>query len=554
MRQSTLLCRTLRQAPAEIELPGLQLAARAGLLRPAGAGLHAWLPLGQRVLARLAELARAAAESLGAQALSLPVLHAVEMPAPGQFAVRDRTGRQYTLDDGGQAALLSMIHHDVLSYRQLPLAVYRIAGAYRDEERPQGLLRPREARLFEISSLHASLADLDEAYPAWVEALGGMLEQCELEAWSVATLDGHSFLLPHPAGNRMALACGTCHYRAISEEARFIKQPADSNTPFLDGAFSSDAHLQKVATPGCHTIAELAAFLQVPPTHTLKTMMYADEEGGVLMAIIRGDLDVSAAKLERAVRHTRLPVGELQVATEAQIRAAGAAPGYASPLGLNGVIVVADDSVQAAAGLVAGANEEGYHVSGVAIPRDIAPTVVADIAQARDGDACGECRGKLEAHSAIELGSSQRLGTEISEKLGLTFQAADGQVRAWVVGSYALNLSRVVAAVLETHRDEQGLIWPAALAPFDVHLLVLGKEARSQSEALYEQLRQAGVTVLYDERDESPGVKFADADLIGLPTRITVSKRSLERGGVEVKLRRSAEKRIVALQDVLSSI
>ncbi|MBN1887549.1 MAG: proline--tRNA ligase [Thermoflexales bacterium] len=549
MRQSALLCRTLRQAPAEIELPGLQLAARAGMLRPTGAGLHAWLPLGQRALTRLVELARTAAESLGAQAMSLPALHAVGTPAPGQFTLQDRAGRQYTLDDGGQAALLNAIQNDVMSYRQLPLAVYRIAEAYCDEERPHGLLRPRQATLLEVSSLHASLAELDEAYPAWVEALAKVLKQCELEAWSIATLDGHVFSLPHPAGNRAVLACGTCHYRAVSEEARFVKPPANSEV-----IASPDATPQKIATPGCHTIAELADFLHVSPARTLKTMMYADEGGRLLMAIIRGDLDVSAAKLERAVRHTHLPLGNLQAATDEQIRAAGGVPGYASPLGLSGVTVVADDSVQATTGLISGANEEGYHMGGVDIPRDIAPTVVADIAQARDGDACPDCRGKLEAHSAIELGRGQRLGADPGERLGLTFQAADGQARAWVVGGYELNLSRVVAAVLETHRDEQGLIWPAALAPFDVHLLVLGKEPRDQAEALYEQLRQARVTVLYDDRDESPGVKFTDADLIGLPTRLTVSKRSLEQGGVEVKPRRLAEKRIVALQDVLASI
>jgi prolyl-tRNA synthetase len=546
MRQSTCMCRTLREPPAEVDLPGLQLAVRAGLLRVTGAGLHAWLPLGQRTLARLGHLARTAVESLGAQAMSLPALYLAETPAPDNFVVQDRLGRRYALDDGSPAALLRVIQNDLVSYRQLPAMVYRIAAQFHDEERPRGLLRGRERTTLSLTSLHASQADLEGAYPGLTETLSGVLRQCGLEAWSVPTQTGHQFLLPHPLGDQVLFTCRACNYRAISDEASFVKSTPPSPPP--------DVTLRKIATPDCHTIAKLAAFLNVPATQTLKAMMYADDDNRVVFAVIRGDLDLNAAKLERAVRHTRLPLGRLQPATDEQLRAVGAVPGYASPVGLSGVIVLADDSVQSAAGMVAGANEEGYHLSGVTIPRDFAPTVVADIAQARAGDACPECRGTLEASNVIELGGCERIGIKLSEALDITFRDAAGKACPLALGSCALDLSRIIAAVLETHHDEHGLIWPAMLAPFDAHLIVLGKEPREQAELLYEQLQQAGLDVLYDDRDESPGIKFADADLIGLPIRLTVSKRSLDKGGVEVKARASTETRIVALEGVASII
>jgi prolyl-tRNA synthetase len=548
MRQS-VLPKTLREAPADIELPGQQFAIRAGVFRVTGSGLHAWLPLGQRALDRLWGLARAAVESAGAQAISLPALQAADIPAPAEFAVRDRMGRQYKLDDGDRAALLRAIQNDFASYRQLPAMVYRIATLFRDEEKPRGLLRAREFAALSATSLHASVADLEAFYPGVLDALHGVLRQCGLETWTTPTRDGHEFLLPLPASDEAAFACGSCSYRATWDEARFVKiQPPISNTQPTISA------VHQVATPGCHTIAALAAFLNVPAAQTLKTMMYADEAGSVIFAVIRGDLDINAAKLERAARHTQLSTGKLQPATDAQIRAAGAVPGYASPIGLSSVSVIADDSVQSAVGMVIGANEEGYHLTGVSIPRDLAPTAVADIAQARAGDTCPECRGKLEAVNALELGECVRMGPDLSEALGITFQDRDGKARPFVLGGYGLGLSRVIAAVLETSHDERGLIWPAALAPFDVHMIVLGKEPRERAEALYEQFEQAGLSVLYDDRDESPGVKFTDADLMGLPTRVTVSKRGLDKGGVEIKARTSTEARTVAIEDALTAI
>lgn len=545
MRQSTLLFRTLREPPADIELPGHQLAARAALFRPTGAGLTLWLPLGQRVLVRLGDLARTAIESVGGQAIATPALQPADALDANRFGVRDRAGRQYALDDGDRAPLWRALKDQPPSYRQLPALLYRIAPLFRDEEKPRGLVRAREFTALTATSLHATTADLEAFYPRMLDALDGLVRACGLEAWTLPTSTGHEFLLPHACGDGVAFVCNTCNYRATADEARLTKLPAPPVAP---------AAIEQVATPNCPTIADVAAFLNVPVTQTIKTMMYADEQNHVIFALIRGDLDINAAKLERALRHTRLPHGTLRPATEEQIRTTGAVPGYASPIGLRDVIIIADDSIQAAVNMVAGANQAGYHLIGVSIPRDIAPTVVADIAQARAGDTCPECRGKLEAISVIELGGCERAGTELSESVGLTFIDADGKARPPAIGLYGLGLTRILAAVLETHHDDHGLMWPAALAPFDVHLIVLGKEPREQAESLYQQLQQAGLRVLYDDREESPGVKFADADLIGAPMRLTISKRNLDKGCVELKARASTETRTVALQDVVAAL
>ncbi len=547
MRQSMLLGRTLREAPADIELPGLQWAARAGAVRPVGAGLNVLLPLGQRALARLSGLACAAVEALGAQAVTLPALQPLKTPAPETFTVRDRAGRQYALDDGDRALLLRVLQNDLGSYRQLPLIVYNLATLFRDEEKPRGLLRAREFAALSVTSLHADGADLEAFYPRMLEGLSHVLHQCKLEMWSVPVENGHEFLLPHPAGDQVVFTCELCGYRALSDEARFVKLAPPTS-------YAALPTLHKVATPDCPTIARVAAFLNVPVTQTIKTMMYADEQERVLFVLIRGDLDINAAKLERAAHHTRLSTGRLHPASDAQIQAAGAVPGYASPIGLREAIVIADDSVQGALNMVAGANEPGYHLTGVCLPRDVTPTVVADIAQAREGDACPECRGKLKAIPAIELGGGARLGTALSEAAGVTFLDTGGKPRPPVVGVYGLGLSRILAALLETQYDARGQIGPPAIAPFDVHLIVLGKEPRPQAELLYTQLEQAGRRVLYDDRDESPGVKFTDADLMGLPLRITVSKRHLDKGLVEIKARSGTEARLVAPDNVIAEI
>ncbi|RLC66881.1 MAG: proline--tRNA ligase, partial [Chloroflexi bacterium] len=314
-----------------------------------------------------------------------------------------------------------------------------------------------------------------------------------------------------------------------------------------------------IATPGCETIADVAAFVGVPTSQTLKAVFYTRDNAELVFVIIRGDLEVNEMKLRNL-----LGGGELRPATEEEIRAAGAAPGYASPVGLEvrktrdgpGALVVADRSIKVGSNFVAGANRPGYHLTGVNYPRDFAVTLLADIAQAQAGHLCPRCGEALAAEAAIELGHCFKLGTRYAEAVGATYLDKEGHERPIVMGSYGIGVGRLLAAVIETHHDEHGIVWPPALAPFDVHLLTLGtaEEVRAQSEAAYAQLQEAGLEVLYDDRQESAGVKFADADLIGCPVRVTVSKRRLKAAGAEVKARWAGERRVVTPESLVEQV
>jgi prolyl-tRNA synthetase len=313
--------------------------------------------------------------------------------------------------------------------------------------------------------------------------------------------------------------------------------------------------VQKVATPGCETIQDVADFIGVPTAQTLKAVFFMREYPGepdrFVFAVIRGDLEVNEIKLVNA-----LGGGALRAASDDEIRAVGAVPGYASPMGLDpAVTVIADRSVRVGANFVAGANDEGYHLTGVNIPRDFDPGIVADIAEAFDGAICGRCgQGSLRIERAIELGHCFKLGTRYSEAVGVTFQDENGAACPVVMGSYGIGLERLMAAIIETHHDEFGIIWPRSVAPFDVHIVTLGREPEitAAAEPLYHDLRAAGFDVLLDDRAESPGVKFADADLIGVPLRLTVSKKSLANGSIEVKWRAEKDRSLVPQDEIIN--
>jgi prolyl-tRNA synthetase len=357
-------------------------------------------------------------------------------------------------------------------------------------------------------------------------------------------------MLPHPAGEDTLIRCMACGYAANAERAAF-RLPAAKPQPLED--------LRPIATPGCETIADVAAFVGVPTSQTLKAVFYAQDDGELVFVVVRGDLAVNETKLGNL-----LDGGELRPATDAEIRAAGADPGYASPVGLQvrehrdapGVLVVADRSIEVGSNFVAGANRPGYHLIGVNYPRDFAVTILADVAQAQGGHLCPRCGQTLVAELAIELGHCFKLGTRYAEAVGATYLDPEGHAHPVVMGSYGIGVGRLMAAVIETHHDEHGIVWPPALAPFDVHLLTLGTDERGQiqADAIYTQMRGARLEVLYDDREASAGVKFADADLIGCPVRVTVSRRSLKAGGVELKARWTEERRVVAPESLEEQI
>lgn len=569
MRLSHLFGRTLREAPSDAEMPSHQLALRAGLVRLVSQGIYAYLPLGWRVIQRIARIMRQEMDAIGAQELSMPFVQPASLwqatgryqapsPGPALLRFRDRNEREMVLAMTHEEALADLARQEIRSYRQLPQIVYHIQIKYRDEPRPRGgLIRTREFLMKDAYSLDADQAGLDAAYDRIYAAYLRIFERCGLEVLAVEAATGmmggaasHEFMVLHPQGEDSLLLCPKCGLAANAEVARFDKGTVDGPPP---------GPIQRVATPGATTIAALAEMLGISPRQTFKAVFYRSGEGEIIFAVIRGDLEVNEAKLSAALGGV-----DLAPASAEDLRAAGLVAGYASPMDVPAlraqgkrIRVVGDDSLLSPAGFAAGANEEGYHFINVNYPRDFSVDLLTDIALARAGDPCPRCGEALALERAIEVGHVFKLGTRYSEALGATYLDAEGQARPIVLGSYGIGLGRLMACIIEQHHDAQGIIWPPSVAPFDVHLILLGQpgtEVGAAADGLYEWLKEHGFDVLYDDRNERAGVKFNDADLIGIPVRLTVSDRTLAQGGVEMKLRWEAERRLVPEAEIAEAV
>jgi prolyl-tRNA synthetase len=465
------------------------------------------------------------------------------------MSLTDRGDREYALAMTHEEVVAELARQEIQSYRDLPKAVYHIQTKVRDEPRPRGgLLRVREFRMKDAYSLDADAEGLEAFYPRVIAAYERVFARCGLDPISVEAdtgmmggADSHEFMLSHPSGEDTFIRCDACDYAANAERAEF-RLPEVEPEPLEEPV--------EVATPGCETIADVAEFVGVPTRKTLKAVFYSGEDGELVLVMIRGDLEVNETKLRNLLNGATL-----EPALWDDVEAVGAEPGYGSPVGLRvresledtGVLVVADRSIEAGSNFVAGANRHGYHLVGVNYPRDFSVTILDDIAQAKGGQLCSECGGPLAAESAIELGHCFKLGTHYAESVGATYLDASGSEHPIVMGSYGIGVGRLLAAVIEMHHDDYGIIWPPALAPFDVHLLTLGtdQEPLERAESFCAQLEAAGLEVLFDDREESAGVKFTDADLIGCPVRGTVSRRSLGKGGVELKARWGDDRHVV---------
>jgi prolyl-tRNA synthetase len=448
-----------------------------------------------------------------------------------------------------EEVVADLARREIRSYRQLPLLLYHIQVKWRDDPRPRaGLIRVREFTMLDSYSLDDGPEGLEAQYRAHYQAYFDIFHRCALPVVAVRADVGmmggslaHEFMALTDVGEDTLIICDRCGAMANRQVARFRKPPASNEPP---------RPMRKVATPGATTIDSLAAFLRISRERTAKAVFVMarlgtgeEEHEELVFALVRGDLEVNETKLGNA-----LGARDLRSATEEEIRKAGAVPGYASPVGLSGVTVVVDDSVRDANNLVAGANEPGYHLVDVNFDRDYRAQTVADIAVAREGDACVECGSRLRTARGVEVGNIFQLGTRFSEPLGCTVQGPDGGEKPIWMGSYGIGVGRLLACIAERHRDDAGLIWPVSVAPYPVHLVALagGEEA---AEALDGSLRGSNLEPLFDDRAESAGVKFADADLIGLPLRLTVSRRSLQHGGAELKERRKSEAVIVGLEE-----
>jgi prolyl-tRNA synthetase len=575
MRMSKLFSQTLREAPAEADAASHQLLLRAGFIRQLAAGIFSSLPLARRSLTKIENIMRQEIESIGGQEVSMPVVHPASLwqesgrwqqvgAEMGRF--KDRSGREMVLAMTHEEVIADLVRKEIRSYRQLPLLIYHIQTKWRDDPRPRaGLIRVREFTMKDSYSLDADPEGLDRAYRAHYQAYFNIFQRCGLPVRAVRADGGmmggslaHEYTYITSIGEDTILICPNCAYTANRQIAQFIKPPAvheDFLAPEL------------VATPQVKTIESLAEFLAIPKTKTAKALLMIgsiEQDGRLfdrfIFAVVRGDMELNETKLANACGAL-----ELRPALEDEIRAVGAIPGYASPVGLKNVLIVVDDAVENSPNLVAGANREGYHLRNINYGRDYRADIVTDIAAAEAGSACPKCGTAMQVERGVEVGHIFKLGSRYSKALGCNFLDQNGQSRPVVMGSYGIGSGRLLACIAEENHDEHGLVWPVSVAPYPVHLVLLASKGHQSASAvdsetiqiaehLYTEFESAGVQVLYDDRAESPGVKFNDADLIGLPIRLTVSERAQKQGGVEFKRRDRPEKSILPLEGLLEAV
>lgn len=490
----------------------------------------------------------------------MPVVHPADVwRASGRY---DAIGPELTRfkDRNGRDMVLAMTHEEVVgilladivkSWRQLPMMVYHFQTKWRDEPRARaGLIRVREFVMKDAYSCDRDAAGLDISYQAQYDAYVRTFERLGLKTVAVASDVGimggsqaHEFMVLNPAGEDVLVLCEACGYAANRQVAR-IEQPAPA---------AEDARpLEEVETPGTTTIASLAAFLEIPETRTAKAAFFQTGDGRLVSAIVRGDFEVNETKLSNVVGAST----GLRPATVEEIKAAGMEPGYGSPIGAHDTVVVVDELVARSPNLVAGANKVGIHVRNVNVGRDFTPDQTADIVNARDGDPCPTCGQPVILRNGIEVGNIFKLGTKFSDAAGATFLGEDGKEHPIIMGSYGIGVGRNVACIVEDHHDDKGITWPEEVAPYAAHLVTLGANKDPRVVEIAERLHAVGEAagywrhILYDDRNESPGVKFKDAELLGMPWILTVSPRSLEAGGIEVTNRATGERGTRSIEDV----
>ncbi len=559
MRLSELFGRTQREIPSEADTPSHQLLLRAGMIMQIAAGVYSYMPLGWRVLKKIENIIREEMDNAGGQELAMPVLQPIELWqqtgrdksfGKGLFTLLDRRERTLVLGPTHEEVLTHMVSHHVQSYRDLPKLLYQIQTKFRDEPRPRGgLIRVREFIMKDLYSFDVDEDGLDVSYKKMVQAYRNIYDRCDLPALfveadsgAIGGKDSHEFMLISENGEDEVIGCEKCDYAANAEKAVSVKRQIKPEKPLP---------MAEVATPGMKTIEEVSNFLNVPRDHTLKAVFYV-ADGQVVFAMLRGDLDVNEVKLQRLLKCI-----DLHMATEDEVNEAGIAAGYASPMGLKNIKIVADDSVTEGINFVAGGNKPDTHIKNVNYPRDFKADIVADICQVRDGDVCPKCGGTLRSMQGIEIGHVFKLGTFLSNALGASFIDEKGNSQPIVMGCYGIGLGRLLAAVVEHYHDDKGIIWPLSIAPYHVYLCPLYREGTSVAEVaekLYAEMQSAGLEVLFDDREESPGVKFNDADLLGIPLRVTVGPRTLQKDEVEVKWRGEKAAALVPVADAAARV
>ncbi len=557
MRLSQMFGKTLRSEPAESESTSHRLMLKAGMVHQVSAGVYSYMPLAWRVLRKIENIIREEMNAAGGQEVKMPVIQPLELwetsgraSAFGDnlFKLQDRRGRPLCLAPTHEEVITQMAIQHIHSYKDMPRLPYQIQTKLRDEPRPRaGLMRVREFDMKDLYSMDADQAGLDISYDKMVNAYRNIYRRCGLPALAVEAdsgaiggKDSHEFILISESGEDQIVQCEGCGFAANMERASGVKPDQPRTAPLP---------LEEVSTPGVKTIKGLAEFVGVPESKTLKAVFYT-ADGEMVFVVIRGDLEVNDVKLKNLLHAT-----DLRLATDEEVKAAGLVAGSASPVGRGDLKCIADDSIELGDNFVVGANKPDTHLLNANYPRDFRADAITDIAEVEAGQGCTNCGIPLSITRGIEVGHVFKLGTFFSESLGAYYSDQEGQQRPIVMGCYGIGVGRLMAAAIEQNHDEHGVVWPHPIAPYQVHICALSLDRPGVAEAadqLYNSLEAAGIEVLYDDRDESPGVKFNDADLLGIPVRLTVSPRNLKQDAVEITDRATLQKRMAPLSNAVS--
>ena len=548
MRVSKMFAPTLREVPAEAEVVSHQLLLRAGFMRKSTNGMYSYLPLAWRVLKKIENIVREEMDNAGAQEIMMPIMQPAEIwqesgrwGAYGAEMIRlkDRHNREYCLGPTHEEMVTTLIKGDVRSYRQLPMNVYQIQDKFRDERRPRfGLMRSRDFIMKDAYSFDRDEVGLDVSYKSMYDAYTNVFNRCgltfrpvEADSGAIGGSGSHEFMVIAESGEAEIVYCTECDYAANVEKAEMH---------VIEAADEAALERAEVETPNCKSIADVCAFLNMPVEKSVKAVAYKSEKG-LILCFVRGDHEVNEVKVINTC-----DVLEVEMADENLLVENGTCGGYMGPVGIDPekVMVVVDHSVMQMHNFCCGANKEGYHMINVNPGRDFTPTFVADIRLIQEGDPCPHCGGKVSKARGIEVGQVFKLFTKYSAAMNCTFLDENGKENPMVMGCYGIGVSRTMAACIEQNNDKDGMIWPVAIAPYEVLVVPVNTKdeaSTAKAEEIYEVLKKAGVEAVIDDRNERPGVKFKDADLIGYPLRVVVGPKTLAEGNIEVKARRTGE-------------
>ena len=559
MRASTYFAPTLREVPAEAEIPSHKLLLRAGYLRKLGAGVYTYLPLAWKVIRKMEQVLREEQELINCAEMRMPTLVPKElMEETGRwgldvvYKLQDRRKADFALGFTHEEVITDLARQELRSWRDLPVMLYQVQTKFRDEPRPRGgVIRTREFLMFDAYSFDRDVDAMDTSYKAQRTAYERFFQRIGLrylivdaDGGAIGDLDNQEFMSLADAGEDTVLSCDSCSYAANAEKCP-VNPPTASET-------ATSVSLEEVHTPNARTIDEVAAFLGTASSMFIKTLIYL-ADGKPVVVLVRGDHSVNDIKLARLVG-----AAELELAPEAMVVAVTGAPvGFAGPVGLTGVPIYADHAVTVLQNAVTGANKSDFHITGVAAGRDFTWTVAADIRVAEDGDSCPMCTsGTMRTTRGIEIGHIFKLGDKYSKAMQLDVTGEDGKLQAIQMGCYGIGMSRSLAAIVEASHDKDGIIWPISVAPFEVSIVVAARQDDAQyaaADSIYKGMKSAGLDVYFDDRDERAGVKFKDADLMGCPIRVVVGK-GLATGVVEVKQRGTDVVETVAVADIIQHV